>query len=1217
MMFATKTILNPGQEDEFECYGYRRHLGKSIVAHVISILLCGIPYLIAYWKPDWKVAWYRSPCPLFAADTVLLHDVVGLGHHSAVIQVKVTPVGENFPRQYTHRSRCEGRIAVHSETPLLSSTSSSSSSSGCSGSSSGDDTEPLWSPVKLTMRSFEHHHVKYLWNARQKVFVRLHGYDVDTPVNRFASELSRGLTEEMQMVKKKLFGSNTIDVEVKPYHKLLFEEVLNPFYIFQLASIVLWSFDEYYYYASCIFFISIVSVVVSLLETRRQSQSLHDMVSSSNELKCTVYRGNDTFQDISSVDLVPGDVLAIPAHGCLMPCDAVLVAGTCIVNESMLTGESVPVTKAALPQIDHDDEEIYDPERHKRHTLFSGTAVIQTRYYGQSHVLAVVVRTGFATAKGGLIRSILYPKPIGFKFYRDSIRFVSVLFCVAAVGMVYCIYVYIVRGSDPVMVLLRCLDIITIVVPPALPAAMTVGTYYAQSRLKKASIFCISPQRINVCGKLKLVCFDKTGTLTEDGLDLYGILPTDMAWQLDYSQDTRTDPTSQFEPVEKDVTNLPNRSPMVTCLAACHSLTLIDDDLTGDPLDIKMFESTDWLLEEEGQDNAKFDMLMPSVVKPKSSCANLVDTFNDEAEEDYPYEVGIIRQFTFSSSVARMSVITRALGDNHFHVYTKGAPEKLEELCIPETIPKDYHEQLRVLTLKGFRVISLAHKRLGQDINWLKAQKMKRDKAESQLVFLGFLVMQNTLKPQTKPVIKQLLDANIRTVMVTGDNLLTGISVARDCHMVSPNDTVLVVEVTPPTDTQPATVRFEQTEDSVSANDTFQFVDLNSMEQGIAKSAQYHFAMSGKTWALAKQHFSHVLPKLIQRGTVFARMSPDQKAQLVEELQAIDYVVSMCGDGANDCGALKAAHVGISLSEAEASVAAPFTSRVADITCVPTVIREGRCALVTSFGVFKYMALYSMVQFISVLLLYTLKTNLGDEQFLYIDLVITTTVAVLMGWTGAHEKLVKQRPPGSLVAGPNLVSIFTQIFVTLAVQVGAYMYLRTMPWYVPLHPATPETEIILCWETTTIFTVSAFQYLILAGVFSKGKPFRKPFYTNVPFLVALITLSLFTVLLAIYPGESLADFLQLMFDPDQPMQHIQFRFSMILFAAGNLTLSIAIEKLIVETRWMKRVTHFLARKKQPKNKFKRIQREMDMEDWPPASLQAEQSLLLYSDDVPR
>jgi magnesium-transporting ATPase (P-type) len=73
---------------------------------------------------------------------------------------------------------------------------------------------------------------------------------------------------------------------------------------------------------------------------------------------------------------------------------------------------------------------------------------------------------------------------------------------------------------------------------------------------------------------------------------------------------------------------------------------------------------------------------------------------------------------------------------------------------------------------------------------------------------------------------------------------------------------------------------------------------------------------------------------------------------------------------------------------------------------------EGRCALTTSFGVFKYMALYSMIQFISVVILYTNRTNLGDTQFLYIDLVITTTVAVLMGRTKPWNVLVKQRPPG-------------------------------------------------------------------------------------------------------------------------------------------------------------------------------------------------------------
>ena len=91
----------------------------------------------------------------------------------------------------------------------------------------------------------------------------------------------------------------------------------------------------------------------------------------------------------------------------------------------------------------------------------------------------------------------------------------------------------------------------------------------------------------------------------------------------------------------------------------------------------------------------------------------------------------------------------------------------------------------------------------------------------------------------------------------------------------------------------------------------------------------------------------------------------------------------------------------------------PTLFQVANITCVPAVIKEGRCALVTSFGVFRYMALYSMVQFITVLILYTLQTNLGDFQFFYIDLFITAVVAVFMGQTRPFEKLVAKRPSGN------------------------------------------------------------------------------------------------------------------------------------------------------------------------------------------------------------
>ena len=98
--------------------------------------------------------------------------------------------------------------------------------------------------------------------------------------------------------------------------------------------------------------------------------------------------------------------------------------------------------------------------------------------------------------------------------------------------------------------------------------------------------------------------------------------------------------------------------------------------------------------------------------------------------------------------------------------------------------------------------------------------------------------------------------------------------------------------------------------------------------------------------------------QMLVKTQIFARMSPDEKNEVVERLQSLGYTVLMCGDGANDCAALKAADVGISLSEAEASVAAPFTSHIPDISCVLDVIKEGRSALVTSFSCFKYMLVH-------------------------------------------------------------------------------------------------------------------------------------------------------------------------------------------------------------------------------------------------------------------
>lgn len=68
---------------------------------------------------------------------------------------------------------------------------------------------------------------------------------------------------------------------------------------------------------------------------------------------------------------------------------------------------------------------------------------------------------------------------------------------------------------------------------------------------------------------------------------------------------------------------------------------------------------------------------------------------------------------------------------------------------------------------------------------------------------------------------------------------------------------------------------------------------------------RYHLAMDGDTWNAIQMHYSELIPNIVARGTIFARFRPEQKSQIVLCLQKYDYIVAMCGDGANDCGALR------------------------------------------------------------------------------------------------------------------------------------------------------------------------------------------------------------------------------------------------------------------------------------------------------------------------
>ncbi|KAF7562565.1 hypothetical protein G7046_g1558 [Stylonectria norvegica] len=1068
----------------------------SNIGHFIYLILCvlsgGIAYLLFRWLPRWYVGVLGRPCSLADCDWVVIENQWG---ELVIMTVQSQPYDRPASTVF-----------------------------GLSKKLSFDAFDEDNDPIINDLRSLDYRYVRLSFNPIEDKFVLCSGWK--DPNWTDIRILRAGLDNDEKNSREIVFGSNLIDIEQKTMGQLLVDEVLHPFYIFQIASLVLWSLDSYYYYAVAIFLMSVGSIAATLIETRSTMQRLRDI--SRFECDVRVLR-NGFWRYLSSSDLVPGDIYELSDPSLtLFPSDSLLLTGDCIVNESMLTGESVPVSKIpasdeTLLSMDLSASSV-TPET-ARHFLFCGTKIIRARRPqedkdGDAVALALVVRTGFSTTKGSLVRSMLFPKPSGFSFYRDSFRYISVMGIIALIGFVASFVNFIRLGIAWHMIIVRALDLITIVVPPALPATLTIGTNFALHRLKKKQIFCISPQRVNVGGKLDIMCFDKTGTLTEEGLDVLGVRVA--------NGDTHKfgDMITESKLLLAEATNQSSQGSLRAALhtmATCHSLRSIDGELLGDPLDVKMFEFTHWSYEEgkqsanEGEDEEQGG-LEPSIARPP----------------DASLELGVLKTFEFVSQLRRASVIVRQFGQKSGDIFVKGAPEAMREICRPESFPSDYEELLSYYTHKGYRVIGCATRHV-KKLSWVKAQKMTRSDVESDLDFIGFIVFENKLKPTTAAVLEELIASNIGVAMVTGDNILTAISVARECGLIDRTAHCFIPRFIEGTPRDPkAQLQWESIDNNIYCLDEKTLLPLPAPPEGdaslpydISNIRNYSLAVSGEVFRWIVDYASpQVLQRMLVQGKVFARMSPDEKHELVEKLQSIDYSCGFCGDGANDCGALKAADVGISLSEAEASVAAPFTSRVFDIRCVLEVIKEGRAALVTSFSCFKYMSLYSAIQFTSVSFLYTTASNLGDFQFLFIDLLLILPIAVLMGWAGPASKLCRKRPTANLVSRKVLVPLLGLMAICISFQAAAYLTVQEQPWFIP--PVINHDEPnIKNSENTALFLVSCFEYILSGVILNAGAPFRQRTVQNWPFMTSIVLLTLVTVYMVLAPAHWLRKLMEL------------------------------------------------------------------------------------------
>lgn len=509
-------------------------------------------------------------------------------------------------------------------------------------------------------------------------------------------------------------------------------------------------------------------------------------------------------------------------------------------------------------------------------------------------------------------------------------------------------------------------------------------------------------------------------------------------------------------------------------MAACQSLTKINGVLIGDPQEEEIFNNLHWEYQEN--DNVRCKVCKGDV------------------------EITLKNLYYFSPVTKRMGVVVEKNGRLGLHI--KGAPEAVVSLC--KNAPLQLDKIISRYAAMSYRILACAYKDLD---DYSIADPLEIH--ENGLEFLGLILLQNQVKSSSLPIITELKAAKIRCIMSTGDSIATASSIGIECGIIPKNSLVIYGDL-------------------VSGNVIFEnliqkHIDITSL------NTNYILAVTG---ALLEHMYQIAHPNLdlvIERASVFGRMSPNQKVLLIELLQKNDIMVAMVGDGANDCGALKAADVGLSLSEAESSIAAPFSGK--ELKGIIDVIKEGRASLVTCFQSFKFIMMYSLIQFTVVNILYLLNNNMLDPQYLFQDLFLILPLAVFMAFTGAYDKLAVFLPPGALISVSVIASLIGHLLIVVLVQTFGY-YILT------IHHFYEETDTIVSspqsgHSNTVLFLISTSQLLIVAVSFNVGPPFRKPAIKNYLFTISAIIIALIDLYLIFMPDDAIGIYLGLV---DMPLE---------------------------------------------------------------------------------
>ncbi|CAE6501450.1 unnamed protein product [Rhizoctonia solani] len=971
-----------------------------------------------------------------------------------------------------------------------------------------------------------------------------------------------------------LYGKNEFDIPIPSFMALFAEHTTAPFFVFQIFCVALWCLDEYWYYSLFTLFMLVVfecTVVFQRVSTLKEFRTM-----SVDPYPIYCYR-DGKWSIVQSDTLLPGDVISISRTSAgseqkkhetkpkekksdddkekeqttpdrSIPADALILRGTCIVNEAMLSGESTPLLKESLGVLSKEEGEKLDVDgQHKNCVLFGGTKILKagqeegevvassqtpTLKTPDGGALALVLRTGFGTAQGQLVRTMIFSTERVSANNFESFLFIGFLLIFAIAASWYVWVRGIERGLKKSKLLLDCVLIITSVVPPELPMELSLAVNTSLAALSKFAIFCTEPFRIPVAGRVDVCCFDKTGTITAVDLVVEGVAGVDP-----------TDPLKlvPLTAASRDTT---------LCLAAAHALVKLDDgQIVGDPMEQTTLKALEWDL--KGRDG-----VVPN--KGASPSNTLL----------------IRRRFQFSSALKRMATISTVGAGGKSLIAVKGAPETIKGMLA--TIPTGYDDTFKWFTRRGSRVLALAMKEVAP-IGLDKVAQLKRDEIEKDLNFVGFLIFHCPLKPDAVATLKMLADSSHRCIMITGDNPLTAVHVAREVEIVDRD--ALILDVKEGSSNESELVWRTVDETKIIPVNPSEPLDTTLFEE-------YDICITGA--AMRQYERTPSWPVLVQNTWVYARVSPSQKELILTTLKSLGFTTLMAGDGTNDVGALKQAHIGVALLDGtpedlqkiaeharierikkvyesqlkisarfnqppppvpqaiahlyqdvvaaqqkaaadlqdkrkknpmekfdlesitsklaemdddneppkiklgDASCAAPFTSKLSNVSSIAAIIRQGRCTLVATIQMYKILALNCLITAYSLSVLYLDGIKFGDYQ-ITINGMLMSVCFLCISRAKPVEKLSRERPLGNIF---NLY-VLLSVLIQFAIHIASLLYITSLSNSLEQRGEIDlEAEFKPSLLNTAIYLLGLSQQVSTFAINFQGRPFREGIREN-------------------------------------------------------------------------------------------------------------------------